>query len=228
MLGSGGMARSHLEAFLCVRPIGRLQVYSPTPANRERFAAEVREKHGIEVRVCASPEEIYRGAHIVAALTDSTVPVLDGTKLEPGAHIVNIGGGGVPDAASLARIDRCLRFGRRACSRSGPRRGALRRRIPGLVGPAGTHPRPGEEGRPRAGHAGEDRFPARCRQRRATGPAKRNRDHVVRTREPAGRAVLWPRGARVRCEGARSRGWAGAADAVAASGYKGPGTRQRH
>ena len=35
MLGSGGMARSHIEAFLAVRPgIRRLQVYSPTAANR--------------------------------------------------------------------------------------------------------------------------------------------------------------------------------------------------
>jgi ornithine cyclodeaminase/alanine dehydrogenase-like protein (mu-crystallin family) len=111
MLGSGGMARSHVEAFLCVRPIERLQVYSTTRLNCERFAAEMRDKHGIDVRVCSAAAEIYRGAHIVAALTDSTVPVLDGAKLEPGTHIVNVGGGGLPDAASLARIDRCLRFG---------------------------------------------------------------------------------------------------------------------
>jgi alanine dehydrogenase len=111
MLGSGGMARSHIEAFLGVRPIRKLRVFSPTPAHRERFAAEVREKHGIEAEACESPAEIYRGAHIVAALTDSTTPVLEGARLEPGSHIVNVGGGGLPDAASLARIDRCLRFG---------------------------------------------------------------------------------------------------------------------
>jgi len=111
MLGSGGMARSHVESFLCVRPIERLRVFSPTPANRERFAAEMRERHGIAVEACGSASEIYRGAHIVAALTDSAAPVLEGARLEPGTHIVNVGGGGVPDAASLARIDRCLRFG---------------------------------------------------------------------------------------------------------------------
>src|SRR5690242_18437237 len=111
MLGSGGMARSHVESFLCVRPIERLRVFSPTPANRERFAAEMRERHGIAVEACGSAAEIYRGAHIVAALTDCAAPVLEGARLEPGTHIVNVGGGGVPDAASLARIDRCLRFG---------------------------------------------------------------------------------------------------------------------
>lgn len=111
MLGSGGMARSHVEAFLCVRPIERLKIFSPTRANRERFAAEMRENHGLEVEACEDPADIYRGADIVAALTDSIAPVLEGARLEAGQHIVNVGGGGVPDAASLARIDRCLRFG---------------------------------------------------------------------------------------------------------------------
>jgi ornithine cyclodeaminase/alanine dehydrogenase-like protein (mu-crystallin family) len=111
MLGSGGMARSHLEAFLCVRRIRKLQVFSPTRAHREAFAAEARARHGIEAVACDAPEQAYRGAHIVAALTDSTVPVLEGRLLEPGTHIVNVGGGGAPDEASLARVDRYLRFG---------------------------------------------------------------------------------------------------------------------
>ena len=111
MLGSGGMARSHLEAFRCVRPIRRLQVFSPRRAHREAFAAEARTRHGIEAIACDAPEQVYRGAHIVAALTDSTVPVLDGRCLERGTHLVNVGGGGAPDEASLARVDRYLRFG---------------------------------------------------------------------------------------------------------------------
>jgi alanine dehydrogenase len=109
MLGSGGMARSHVEAFRCVRDIRKLQVFSPTRANREGFAREMREKHGLEVVACDSPEQVYRGADIVAAVTDSTVPVLDGALLEKGTHLVNVGG--EPDAASLARIDLYLRFG---------------------------------------------------------------------------------------------------------------------
>ena len=111
MLGSGGMARSHLESFACVRRIRKLQVFSPTRAHREAFAAEARGRHGIEAVACDAPEQVYRGAHIVAALTDSTVPVMDGRLLEPGTHIVNVGGGGAPDEASLARVDRYLRFG---------------------------------------------------------------------------------------------------------------------
>jgi alanine dehydrogenase len=61
--------------------------------------------------VCDAPEDIYKGAHIVAALTDSAVPVLDGTLLEKGTHIVNIGGSGRLDRESLKRVDVYLRFG---------------------------------------------------------------------------------------------------------------------
>jgi ornithine cyclodeaminase/alanine dehydrogenase-like protein (mu-crystallin family) len=111
MLGSGGMAHSHMLALTHVRPIKRLQVYSPTKANRERFGREAAEEHGIEVKVCERPEEIYEGADIVAALTDSAVPVLDGTRIEKGAHVLNIGGSGVPDPETLKRIDVYLRFG---------------------------------------------------------------------------------------------------------------------
>jgi len=105
------MARTHMQAFTRVRTIKKLQVFSPTPENRERFGREMSATYNIEVQVCDKPEDIYKGAHIVAALTDSAVPVLDGTLLEKGAHIVNIGGSGKPDAESLKRVDVYLRFG---------------------------------------------------------------------------------------------------------------------
>ena len=112
MLGSGGMARTHILSFLAARPgIRALRVYSPTPANREAFAAWVAAEFGLEVTVCARPEEAYEGADIVAALTDATAPVLDGDRLEPGAHVVNIGGGGLPDARTMERVDVYLRLG---------------------------------------------------------------------------------------------------------------------
>lgn len=111
MLGSGGMARAHVESLRCVRPIERLQVYSPTPAHREAFAAQMEAAHGIEAIACDTPDAIYRGADIVAAVTDSAVPVLDGARLEQGTHVINIGGGGRPDEATLARVDVYLRFG---------------------------------------------------------------------------------------------------------------------
>jgi ornithine cyclodeaminase/alanine dehydrogenase-like protein (mu-crystallin family) len=70
----------------------------------------MRAKHGIEVVVCDDPRDIYRGADIVAALTDSAVPVLNGEWVEEGTHVVSIGGSR-PDQATLAKIDVYMRFG---------------------------------------------------------------------------------------------------------------------
>ena len=111
MLGSGGMARTHMRAFTLVRDIKKLQVFSPTREHREAFGREMAATYNIEVEVCERPEGIYKGADIVAGLTDSAVSVLDGTLLEKGAHIVNVGGTGKPDDASLHRVDVYLRFG---------------------------------------------------------------------------------------------------------------------
>jgi ornithine cyclodeaminase/alanine dehydrogenase-like protein (mu-crystallin family) len=111
MLGSGGMARSHMQAFTRVRTIKKLQLFSPTRENREKFGREMAAKYNIEVQVCERPEQIYKGAHIVAALTDSAVEVTDGSLIEPGAHIVVVGGTGRPDDASLRKVDVYLRFG---------------------------------------------------------------------------------------------------------------------
>jgi alanine dehydrogenase len=113
MLGSGGMSTTCMEAFMYVRPgLKRLQVFSPTKTNRERFGAMVADKYGIEVKICDSAEQIYRGADIVAALTDSAVSVLDGSLIEKGAHLVAPGnGGGIRDRTVLDKIDLYFRFG---------------------------------------------------------------------------------------------------------------------
>jgi alanine dehydrogenase len=111
MLGSGGMARTHMEAFTLVRTIKKLQVFSPTRENRERFGREMAAKYDIEVQVCGRAEDVYKGADILAAVTDAAVEVTDGRLVEKGTHLVTIGGTGKPDAESLKKVDVYLRFG---------------------------------------------------------------------------------------------------------------------
>jgi len=113
MLGSGGMSETHMAAFMHERPgLKRLQVFSPTKANRERFGRNMADKYGLDVKVCDSPDQIYRDADIVAALTDSAVSVIDGPRIEKGTHLVAPGtGDGIKDKAFLDRIDLYLRFG---------------------------------------------------------------------------------------------------------------------
>src|SRR6266853_1188288 len=66
MLGSGGMARTFLEAFACVRDIKLCKIYSPTAKNREAYAEEMTKRLGIEVRAVASAREAVRGADILS------------------------------------------------------------------------------------------------------------------------------------------------------------------
>jgi alanine dehydrogenase len=109
MLGSGGMARVHLEALLAVRPLERVQVYSPTRANRERYAAEMGERFGLEVVAVDEPRDAFRGADVVMGCTDAAADVVVGDWLEPGAHVTSIGGR--PDARAQERFDVWLRLG---------------------------------------------------------------------------------------------------------------------
>ena len=97
---------------MCVRPIQRLKVFSPTRANREAYAAEMRAKHGIEVIVCDDAREVYRGVDILAGCTDSAVPVIEADWIEPGTHVLNVGGGsGLASAETMAKVDVYFRFG---------------------------------------------------------------------------------------------------------------------
>lgn len=88
LLGSGGMARSFLEAIAIVRPLEEVRVYSPTPSHREAFAAEMSEFLGVAVSAVSAPDEAVRSTGIVASATDSMGPTFDPAWLSEGAHVV--------------------------------------------------------------------------------------------------------------------------------------------
>ena len=91
LLGSGVQARSHLEAFRCVRELKRVRVWSPTREHREGFAREQSERTGLPVQAADSAEDAVRSADLVVTATSSRSAVLRGAWLEPGAHITGIG-----------------------------------------------------------------------------------------------------------------------------------------
>lgn len=90
MIGSGGMARTFLEAYAVVRRIRKVKVYSRNPDNRRLYANEMGRKLGIEVVVVDSAREAVRGVDIVSTCTDSIKPTLEPEWLEPGQHVVNL------------------------------------------------------------------------------------------------------------------------------------------
>jgi alanine dehydrogenase len=110
MLGSGGMARTFLDAFKCVRDIRLCKVYSPTAANREAFAQEMSRRHNIEVHAVDSAREAVRGADILSTCTDAMAPVFDADWIEKGMHVTNLGRREMPDA-SADKFDLVVRQG---------------------------------------------------------------------------------------------------------------------
>lgn len=89
LLGAGKQARAQVEALLAVRPsIRTIKVFSPTAANRERFAQAVSDELGITARAVGTAEEAVSGSDVVIAATNSADPVIFGRWLSDGAHVI--------------------------------------------------------------------------------------------------------------------------------------------
>jgi alanine dehydrogenase len=91
ILGSGTQARSHLEAMLSVRPIGRVRVWSRTPQRSEAFGEQASARFGVRVEVVPTAREAVEGADLICTTTSSPQPILLGEWLAPGAHVNAIG-----------------------------------------------------------------------------------------------------------------------------------------
>lgn len=117
ILGSGGIARTQLAATMLVRNIRRVQVYSPTKANRDRFVQEIQEEYGVEAVSLDNGRDVFRGAHIVAGCTDGGFAdeenraAIIGRWLEPGTHYTSIGNQGMVNSDAVKRTDIALRIG---------------------------------------------------------------------------------------------------------------------
>lgn len=93
MLGSGAEARAHARAIAAVRPVDRLQVFSPSAERRGAYARELEAELGFPCRPVASAREAIAGANLIvgATRTSDGKPVLEGAWLEPGVLVASIG-----------------------------------------------------------------------------------------------------------------------------------------
>jgi alanine dehydrogenase len=91
IIGSGGQARTQLEAMATVRSLELAAVYGRDPQRREAFAREMSQRLGVPVRAATSAAEAAIGADIVCTATTSSQPVIRGADLAAGMHINAIG-----------------------------------------------------------------------------------------------------------------------------------------
>jgi len=91
IIGSGGQARTQLEAVAEVRKLESARVYGRDSNRREKFAKEMSQRLGFPVIAAASAGEAVRGADIVCTATTASQPVVSGADLGAGVHINAIG-----------------------------------------------------------------------------------------------------------------------------------------
>jgi ornithine cyclodeaminase/alanine dehydrogenase-like protein (mu-crystallin family) len=107
MLGSGWQAGSHVPAMCAVRKIKRVQIFSPTKANRERFAREMAELTGIECVALENAEAAAAGSDILVAATNAASPVVKSEWLKPGMHLTCVKDSELGEA-TIRRCDRVV------------------------------------------------------------------------------------------------------------------------
>jgi len=91
LIGSGEQAQAILTAMSRVRTLPRVLVFSPTPANRTRFAGTMSGQLGITVTAVDSPQAALEGSDLVlSAFRSGTSPVVQAGWIRPGAHVTAI------------------------------------------------------------------------------------------------------------------------------------------
>jgi len=91
IIGTGGQARTQLEAIHNVRMLESVYVFGRDEERRKRFCDEMGEKLGINVYPMESAAAAMEHAEVICTATTAAHPVVRGEDLPPGVHINAIG-----------------------------------------------------------------------------------------------------------------------------------------
>ncbi|HEU0072275.1 MAG TPA: ornithine cyclodeaminase family protein [Alphaproteobacteria bacterium] len=101
IVGTGKQSITQVAAVHVARPLKRLRVYSPTPANRASFVDLVKKQFPFEVVNAGSLEDCVKDALMVATFTRAREPFLHADMIAKGAH-VTAGGAIIPAYAEIS------------------------------------------------------------------------------------------------------------------------------
>ncbi|MGO1712963.1 MAG: ornithine cyclodeaminase family protein [Senegalia sp. (in: firmicutes)] len=95
LIGTGGQAKSQLEAILNVRPIKEVRVFARNKEKTEDFIKQMKEELGdkfnFNIIASDSSKEAIDNADIITCVTTAKEPVFDGKLVKKGAHINGVG-----------------------------------------------------------------------------------------------------------------------------------------
>jgi alanine dehydrogenase len=101
LLGSGVQARSHLEAIAVVRRLKEVRVWSPTAANRERFAREHAADVDGELRAVSSARDAVEKADVIVLATSALTPIVERAWIADGRLVVDSRAGARAEAGDI-------------------------------------------------------------------------------------------------------------------------------
>jgi ornithine cyclodeaminase/alanine dehydrogenase-like protein (mu-crystallin family) len=91
IIGTGGQAKTQLEAVAAVRKLESVRAYGRDPERRSQFAKEMTRRLGVPVTGVGSASEAVRAADIICTATIASQPIVMGADLGNGVHINAIG-----------------------------------------------------------------------------------------------------------------------------------------
>jgi len=91
LIGTGKQAAFQLEALLRVRPIHRVLVFGRDGKKRREFIARMSRLCAAELKEASSMEEVESVSDIIALATNSTTPVLEGSRIQEDVLIITMG-----------------------------------------------------------------------------------------------------------------------------------------
>ncbi len=93
--GSGQQAWATFAGLCELRKIESAKIFSPTAAHREGFAKKISAKTGVPVKPVALPELAAKDVDIILCMTNTNVPVIDGSWLEEGQYVISVIGSNI-------------------------------------------------------------------------------------------------------------------------------------
>ena len=91
IIGTGGQAKTQLEAVAAVRKLKSARAYGRNEERRKQFCEEMSSRIGVPVEPANSSSHAAQGAHILCTATTASHPVVGGADLASGLHINAIG-----------------------------------------------------------------------------------------------------------------------------------------
>jgi ornithine cyclodeaminase len=91
VIGTGVQARYQVECLALLRTFKNVIVWGRSTERAKAYASDMRDRHGLNVRVAATPDDVAAASQVVITTTASDRPLITAAALHPGLHITAVG-----------------------------------------------------------------------------------------------------------------------------------------